>query len=185
MKYLLDTDAVIDQLSQRIHLPNVLPDLAPRDVRARRGNAEVIARMLARLAHRFADREAILWRAGHDEASWSRIEEDMLAQLRDEVDRGELSTARVFVREMVQARLELIGPTARPSLDGPTVPSSPSSDDSVPTLARPAARVSFAQTMQSTGPFIIEGPPTNEDDPLAITLSSISQRDEDKPPRQR
>ena len=32
MKYLLDADASIDHLSQRIDLPVVIPDLAPRDL---------------------------------------------------------------------------------------------------------------------------------------------------------
>jgi hypothetical protein len=154
----------------------------------KRATTAAIARLLARLSHRFADREAILWRAGYDEDSWSALEEDVLARLRDDLARGDPGAASAFVGAFIDARFELTGPDAPATSDGPVMVSSqPISDESVPTL--PRAKPGFAQTLQSLGnAFIIEGPTTSDEDQMSITMSSSSKdplREEGKPPRRK
>jgi hypothetical protein len=162
---------------------------APRSIErvgvgGRRGSAAALARLFARLSHRFADREAILWRAGYDEDAWSSFEEDELARLRADLARGDASIATAFVAAVIEARFELTSPDGRDGAAGAV--SSEGADENVPTLPRGApTRPSFAQTLQSASPFVIEGPTTSDEDSLAITLSSGAQRDESKPPRRR
>jgi hypothetical protein len=137
---------------------------------------EIVARLLARLSHRFADREAILWRQGHDEDSWATLEERALARVRDDLARGETSTAAVFARAFSEARAELGGQAAPNTIPG-AKSAVPSSDDAVPTLPRYGNRVSLGTTMQSSGAFIIDAPTTSDDDPFAVTMSSNPRED--------
>ena len=67
-----------------------------------------IARLLARLAHRFADREAILWRSGYDEASWTTLEAEATRRMLADADRGENGGIIAFARALLEARAALI-----------------------------------------------------------------------------
>jgi len=129
-----------------------------------RFDPETVAQIIARLCHRFADREAILWRAGHDEESWSKLEERALVQMREELDRGSFATVRAFVEEMVRARLDLVRPSPEPE----------GVSSAAPTIAQ------FARTL----PAVFEAPSTDtNEDPLSITVTSASKDDRKPPPR--
>jgi len=128
-----------------------------------RFDPETVAQIIARLCHRFADREAILWRAGHDEESWSKLEERALDQMRDELNRGRFVIARAFVEEIVRARLDLVRPSHEPE----------GVSSAAPTIAQ------FARTL----PAVFEAPSTDtNEDPFSITVTSAT-KDDRKPPR--
>ncbi len=140
------------------------------------GGGDRAARILARLAHRFADREAILWRGGLDEGRWTALEQELLADL----DGAPPAKLAAFARAFVAARLELTqgGASAAPSPEehgkerGSVTP--PSTDEAAPTLPKGAA--SLAARFGSTAPL---GTPRHAslEAPLGATPS-----DEAKPP---
>jgi len=145
----------------------------------RQAEMEAIARLLARLAHRFADREAILWRAGYDEDSWSKLEERALVALQADVEAGDGKTARAFARELIRARLELVAPgVLQTTEDGVSL--QPGSEEAVPTVPgyarissagrEPPATASDATLLQKMSALIDAYP--GDPDPLSVTLTS-------------
>ena len=99
--------------------------------RNRPATTEAFAKLVARLAHRFSDREAILWRGGLDEDGWAALERTTLAELsRPGASDAELAA---FAKAFIAARLELTRGSAIP---GPP----PSSEDAAPTVPGPTRR---------------------------------------------
>lgn len=174
---------------------------------ARPGSSERAGRILARLAHRFADREAILWRGGLDEERWSSLEQDLLREL-ENASPGDLAE---FARVFLDARRELTRGIAPPpsTLAAPVLALSasgagdrssvtPISEESVPTVPKGSASPELAARFASTAPLgtiaKIESPPTGEslpgtgagaddEDALSATLYSGSARAPGSAPR--
>lgn len=132
-----------------------------------------VARILARLSHRFADREAILWRAGYDEASWTTLEAEATRLLLADADRGEHAAIVAFARTLLEARAALL------FANEPAV----TDQDNVTTLPRATVKQAhtFAdhETTTSEGnPFVPEVPPVPPSPVvgpkagLAITMNS-------------
>jgi hypothetical protein len=84
---------------------------------------DLFADVCARLTIRFADRGAVLWRAGFDDASWARLEGMCLAALEDPGPDGERRRVR-FASAFAEARRVLAEPleAAERSEAAPTVP---------------------------------------------------------------
>lgn len=142
----------------------------PRGSGSPPGAVERAARILARLAHRFADREAILWRGGFDEERWSGLERELLAEL------GAVSTSPAalaeFGRAFVEARLELTRSSLAPSgLPNGTAPSPPTV--AAPTLQPFAVQVPAgpAAAIHASPIHASPGQPSG-DDPISVTPHS-------------
>jgi hypothetical protein len=84
-----------------------------------------VARILARLSHRFADREAILWRAGYDETSWTTMEAEATRMLLAEADRGDTQAIVAFARTLLEGRAALLFATDREVTDHDTATTVP------------------------------------------------------------
>lgn len=113
-----------------------------------------VARILARLAHRFADREAILWRAGYDEASWTTLEAEATRLLLADADRGEHGGIVAFARALLEARAALL------FANEPFV----TDQDNATTLPRATTKqTTFADhettTSEGNSPFVPDVPP--------------------------
>ncbi len=81
-------------------------------------DAAAYAAVLARLAHRFADRAGVLEVRGLDETSFGRLERDVLSRLRSAVDTGDAAVAGAVLsalgRAVVYERLALLEGTHAP-----------------------------------------------------------------------
>ncbi|MFO0616993.1 MAG: hypothetical protein U0414_30640 [Polyangiaceae bacterium] len=112
-----------------------------------------VARILARLSHRFADREAILWRAGYDEASWTTLEAEATRALLAEADRGDAKAIVAFARALLEARAALLFANDRESTD----------NDTATTIPRARTANAFADhettTSEGNSPFVEPLPP--------------------------
>ena len=110
------------------------------------------ARILARLAHRFADREAILWRSGLDEERWAALERSLLLELSSPT--GGAEAMAHFAKAFAEARLELTRAAFATAEDQRTIqrPSElpPSIDESAVTRPRGAADSDLGERFRST-----------------------------------
>jgi len=93
----------------------------------RAADAAAYAAVLARLGHRFADRQGVLEVRGLDEASFGRLERDVLSWLEDRARAGDPQPLLAFGRAVIQARLALIGEAEPVDTDEPVTVSAPAS----------------------------------------------------------
>ena len=113
---------------------------------------ENAARILARLAHRFADREAILWRSGLDEERWTALERSLLVELSSPT--GGAEAMAHFAKAFAEARLELTRAAfttahdQRISRQPSKLP--PSIDESAPTRPRGTVDSDLGERFRST-----------------------------------
>ncbi len=148
-----------------------------------------VARILARLSHRFADREAILWRAGYDETSWTTLEAEATRLLLADADRGEPGAIVAFARALLEARAALLFANQPQSTDHESATTLPRGDR-VDSGARATRPIHFADpettTSEGNSPFVPEPvvpPPPAPKQHLAITLNSQFSPVADKPRR--
>lgn len=158
-----------------------LPDAASAD-------AAAYAAIVARLAHRFADRAGVLDVRGLDEDGFQRLEREVLGRVQRAAASGDTARLAELGQALLSARIALLGQDDEDPVEPLTVSAPTSGGDTTPWdvgedgLARAA---SFDDTPSSSGPTQQTAPPQLEPPAVDVLdlMETLHSKGPGRPPR--